>query len=82
MNHIAYASNAYDDLLVETPVGRIYGGLAPGTRDVRQFLGIPYAKPPVEELRFAPPEWPDFLGEFSATQMRPSCMQLQSDKRA
>jgi carboxylesterase type B len=42
---------------VETQSGRIQGHIAswPSGRDVSEYLGIPYAKPPVGSLRFAPP---------------------------
>ena len=38
---------------VETKLGRVVGRVFPG--GVRGFLGIPYALPPVEKLRFEPP---------------------------
>ena len=41
---------------VETTNGRITGHPAANTSgDVVEFLGIPYAQPPLGELRFAPP---------------------------
>ncbi|KAI9901074.1 hypothetical protein N3K66_002891 [Trichothecium roseum] len=41
---------------VDTTNGRIIGHLAANTSDdVVEFLGIPYAEPPLGELRFAPP---------------------------
>jgi para-nitrobenzyl esterase len=47
--------------------------------DVRAFLGIPYAKPPVGELRFMPPQpaenWKDVR---QATEFGPSCVQNTS----
>jgi len=45
-----------------------------------QFLGIRYAKPPVGELRFAPPEpWPSQPGApVNATSYGPGCPQLSA----
>jgi hypothetical protein len=43
------------DVDVMTSNGRIIGHLAPGMRNTVEFLGIPYAQPPVERLRFAAP---------------------------
>ncbi|KAK0721180.1 Alpha/Beta hydrolase protein [Apiosordaria backusii] len=41
---------------VSTSSGLITGHIAPNTECVMEFLGIPYAKPPVGDLRFAPPQ--------------------------
>lgn len=46
------AAQKYD---VVTTNGRITGHLAPGMRDTVEFLGIPYARPPTGQLRFAEP---------------------------
>jgi hypothetical protein len=42
---------------VETQSGRIKGHVAswPSGTSISEYLGIPYAKPPVGSLRFAPP---------------------------
>lgn len=40
---------------VTTTNGRITGHLAPGMRNTVEFLGIPYAQPPLGRLRFAEP---------------------------
>lgn len=40
---------------VVTSNGRISGHPAPGMRDTIEFLGIPYAQPPIGQLRFAEP---------------------------
>ena len=46
-----------DGLLVETNTGWIHGKIAqrPWSR-VRQFLGVPYAQPPLGPLRWTPPQ--------------------------
>ncbi|KZL69637.1 carboxylesterase [Colletotrichum incanum] len=43
-------------LTVETSNGPITGHLAPNSSSVLEYLGIPYVKPPVGDLRFALPE--------------------------
>ncbi|KAK2025667.1 carboxylesterase [Colletotrichum zoysiae] len=43
-------------LTAETSNGPITGHLAPNSSNVAEYLGIPYVKPPVGSLRFAPPE--------------------------
>ncbi|KAI6354923.1 hypothetical protein MCOR25_008409 [Pyricularia grisea] len=45
-----------DRLVTETTNGRVIGHVAPNTSCVVEYLGIPYAKPPVGQLRFAAPE--------------------------
>ena len=55
---------ADDPLLIVTPLGPVYGKYnnplfpyhANPETNPRAFRGIPFAKPPVDELRFAPPE--------------------------
>jgi para-nitrobenzyl esterase len=61
------------DLTVRVHEGALEGKLVEGTRE---FLGIPYAKPPVGELRFAPPEpSAHWRGVRSAVAFGPSCPQ-------
>lgn len=43
-------------LTVSTRNGLITGHRAESALHVKEFLGIPYAKPPVGELRFKPPQ--------------------------
>ncbi|XP_028985251.1 thyroglobulin isoform X2 [Betta splendens] len=44
-------------------------------RTVVQFLGVPYARPPMGPLRFEPAQPADWTGTWDATEPRPSCIQ-------
>jgi para-nitrobenzyl esterase len=62
-----------DPLTVRTDVG-VVRGFADGP--VHRFNGIPYAKPPVGELRWEPPERPArWHGVRDATEFGPACVQ-------
>ncbi|KAG7312290.1 hypothetical protein JYU34_001765 [Plutella xylostella] len=53
------------------------------TKRVAAYLGIPYAQPPVETRRFAPPEYndlPTWEGVRNATTYAPDCMQSDIKK--
>ncbi|KAK8057627.1 hypothetical protein PG996_011564 [Apiospora saccharicola] len=64
------------DLKVQLQNGTVNGVVDPATPGVRQFLGIPYAQPPLGDLRFAPPQpLATPYGEFNATQLPRSCIQ-------
>ena len=58
---------------------RIYGTVDEDTPGVRQFLGVPFAKPPLGDLRFSPPQPAELPHELDATALPPSCMQYLSD---
>ncbi|XP_037526178.1 uncharacterized protein LOC119403307 [Rhipicephalus sanguineus] len=66
--------------VVSTTAGRIRGALryAAEDRKVYSFTGIPFAKPPLGELRYKKPQPPLPWGEdvLDATRTPPSCMQL------
>lgn len=65
-------------LSVITRLGTIHGTVNESTNCVRQFLHIPYAKPPTQSRRFKPPEPVDSYpgGELNATKLGPSCPQF------
>jgi para-nitrobenzyl esterase len=73
----AKAASSSPSLVINTVEGRIRGVRCNG---VREFLGIPYAKPPVGNLRWRPPEEHEhWNGVFAATRMGPSCPQNLAD---
>jgi para-nitrobenzyl esterase len=63
-----------DSLVVAVDGGRIAGQREPG--DVRAFLGIPYAAPPLGPLRWRPPQpVPAWRGVRPAQALAPQCLQ-------
>lgn len=62
-----------DELTVEIDNGTIHGKLDGATR---AFLGIPYAAPPIGELRWRPPQpAPPLAGLYDATHLGEQCPQ-------
>ncbi|XP_045187078.2 bile salt-activated lipase-like [Mercenaria mercenaria] len=76
---------AMETVTVETKVGEIKGyarTIEPFGKPlrVRQFLGIPYAEPPVGALRFQKPVMKRRMdGVYDATNYKPACSQLYID---
>lgn len=69
----AIASPAMADPLVQTAAGAIRGKVSPGL-DI--FLGIPFAKPPVGDLRWRDPQPVEaWQGVRDAMKLSPACMQ-------
>jgi carboxylesterase type B len=65
-------------LKVDTTVGTVHG-LINGTHpDVVQFLGIPYAEPPVGDRRWTPYVAKSPVGKIDATSFSPSCPQYDT----
>lgn len=70
----AHPLTAHAQTIVTIDDGTVQGQLGDGTRE---FLGIPYAAPPVGALRFAPPEPPvPWVTTLDATAYPPACSQL------
>ncbi|HEV2137144.1 MAG TPA: carboxylesterase family protein [Terracidiphilus sp.] len=64
-----------DPLTVKTEQGKVHGKFI-NARQVRAFLGIPYAAPPVGDLRWRPPAGPQrWSGVRDATRYGHRCMQ-------
>jgi para-nitrobenzyl esterase len=64
-----------ESVSVKAPAGELRGTEQEG---MRSFLGVPYAKPPVGELRWRPPQpLPVWSGTRDALQFGPQCMQGQ-----
>ena len=71
----AAASGSGGDPVVTTSDGAVRGVAVPGTT-VDAFLGLPYAAPPVGNLRWRPPRPPArWQGVRDATSFAPSCPQ-------
>ncbi|KAK6000000.1 hypothetical protein QM012_003988 [Aureobasidium pullulans] len=77
--HASFSSSS-TGLTVNTTSGQLRGFVNQTSPDVRQFLGIPYAQPPVGPLRFAPPQDAVFTQQtINATALPNSCMQQFSN---
>lgn len=59
---------------VQTESGRIAGTQLPS--GVKAYLGIPFAQPPVRDLRWAPPKPAHWSGIFNADRKGPECIQV------
>jgi serine protein kinase len=72
--HVAGTTASSTDLMVSTPAGRIRGVAA---NNAALFRTVPFAQPPVGQLRFRPPvpakPWP---GVRNATEFAPAAIQL------
>ncbi|KAG5868565.1 hypothetical protein JTB14_013963 [Gonioctena quinquepunctata] len=78
---VFYCTFAAADILVTTPNGMIRGGQEYSERGISfyAFQGIPYAKPPVGELRFKEPQPSEkWKGILNATVNTKVCYQMTS----
>lgn len=62
--------------VISTTSGRLHGKVDPDLPNVYQYLGIPYAVPPVGERRWTAPELLSQAdADIQATSLSPSCLQ-------
>lgn len=78
--HLATLAQAQTDapLTVQTTIGEVTGFINDTAPAVRQFLGLPFAEPPVGSLRFLPPVPAKESGPINATTYAPACKQQRS----
>ncbi len=70
------------DTLIQTQYGALQGGLNEEAGSLH-WLGVPYAKAPVGDLRWKSPEAPaNWEGVKQATEYAPGCLQLSGGKAA
>ncbi|KAJ5634923.1 para-nitrobenzyl esterase [Penicillium herquei] len=77
----AVSSHAVDIPQVETTVGLLHGVINSSTPHVAQYLGIPFAEPPLGDLRFKPPQRKSRGKAIFANQTGPSCPQYLLNKQ-
>nr|XP_037279656.1 acetylcholinesterase-like [Rhipicephalus microplus] len=75
----SYHLSGLSAVVVSTTNGRVRGQTRTFMGEQLQvFLGVPYAKPPIGELRFQKPQPPDSWDDiYEATSMKDSCMQAR-----
>lgn len=79
------AARTSSDLRVRVDDGRLLGRYltSESGRTIRAFMGIPYAEPPVENLRFkAPQKVKHWQGVLSAQKEPPMCTQFDPFTRS
>ena len=65
-----------EELVIKTSAGSLLGHmkLSAKGKNITEFVGIPYAKPPTENLRFKPPQASEpWTGIMNNSQRRPQC---------
>ncbi|ETS76618.1 hypothetical protein PFICI_12005 [Pestalotiopsis fici W106-1] len=69
----------WSNLTVTTPTGTFIGTLNDTYPNVRHFLRVPYAQPPVGDLRWMPPQRPKVSNKtIDSTYFGPACPQFVS----
>lgn len=69
---------AVSSLQVDTTVGKAYGFINGTHPNVAQFLGVPYAGPPVGDQRWEPSVVKTPVAKIDATRFGPSCPQYDT----
>lgn len=75
--HLSGVCGVIDRLVVQTSSGPVRGrSVTVQGREVHVYTGIPYAKPPVEDLRFRKPVPAEpWHGVLDATRLSATCVQ-------
>ncbi|KAH8810859.1 para-nitrobenzyl esterase [Xylogone sp. PMI_703] len=69
---------AVSSLQIKTTVGEVYGIINGTHPNVAQFLGIPFAEPPIGDLRWEPARAKSPVSRIDATRFSPSCPQYDT----
>ena len=75
LSSLLHSINAQDGAIVQTTSGAITGHPAKNRPDVSEYLGIPYAAPPIDDLRFAAPINYTGTDPITASDFSPDCPQ-------
>lgn len=77
---VAYSAAKAPELSVKTKTSTVLGILNSTTPNVRQFLSVPFAQPPIRDLRWLPPQALDTNSSHlvDATRYPKSCPQFLS----
>ncbi|KAL1890341.1 hypothetical protein Sste5346_008343 [Sporothrix stenoceras] len=73
------ASASAASLSIDTTSGQLHGFVNATAAGTRQFLGVPYALPPVGALRFKPPQKVYGNAPIDTVAFQPSCKQQTSN---
>ena len=73
---IIIASKAQQPKVTIPNIGTVYGRSSLFSKNVAVYNGIPYAKPPINDLRWQPPQPMGKFGDLNATEFGAVCMQF------
>ena len=81
VSSLVQLATSNSSLSVNTTIGTVHGFIDNATPKVAQFLGIPFAEPPIADLRFAPPAAKKPVGSIDATKIGPACPQVLESRK-